>query len=480
MQNGSLVTKWLNKILFISIFHSFNINAYAADLMDVYRQALESDPVYKSQEAQFMANKEVIGEARAALLPQMLATAVVSRNRIDVFARSPAGPPINVDQSYNSQVWQVSANQTIFNYQAWANLLQAKASVKAASATLHDASQNLMLRTAQQYFKVLLTQDTLNFAEAKLRANTRQLEQARARYEVGLDPITSVYEAQSAHDQSVADVIVARNNQLNENENLRKLTNRLYEHIAPLRDNKIPLIKPEPSEPGAWISTGIKQNYALLAAKYNLQSARESLKSQAAANWPTFQLQTSKYKLINSDLNSNFFVPAYQSVETIAIAANFPFYQGGLVEARTRQAQYNFQTISAQLESVYRDVIVNTRISFNSIIDGISRINADRQTVISRQNTAESTEAQYRVGTRTMVDVVNAQQRLFEAQEQLARDQYNLINSILNLKYLAGTLCVSDLEEINSWLKTVRINALPPCDDCGKEHKKLLLNNKVK
>lgn len=462
------------KVFIFFALSCINVGIYAADLMDVYRQALQSDPIYKSQEAIFMANQEAIAEARAALLPQMLASAFVSRNRMNVL-----GGPLDVDQAFNSQVWRLDASQTIFNYQAWANLLQAKASVKSASATLHDASQNLMQRTSQQYFKVLLTQDTLNFAEAKLRANKRQLAQSKSRYEVGLDAITSVYEAQAAHDQSVADVIAARNSQVNENENLRKLTNRLYETIAPLRDSKIPLIKPEPSEPAAWISAGIKQNYNLLAAKYNLEAAREKLKSQAAANWPTFAIQASKEKMVNSDINSNFFIPAHRTEQTLAIAANFPFYQGGLVEARTRQAQYNFQDVSAKLESSYRDVIVNTRISFNGIIDGISRIKADRQTVISRQKTAQSTEEQYKVGTRTMVDVVNAQQRLFEAQEQLARDQYGLINSIINLKYLAGSLCVNDLEEVNSWLKTIRINTLPPCDNCDKEiskNTKLALN----
>ena len=60
-----------------------------------------------------------------------------------------------------------------------------------------------------------------------------------------------------------------------------------------------------------------------------------------------------------------------------------------------------------------------------------------------------------------MVDVVNAQQRLFEAQRELANDQYNFINAILNLKYLAGSLNVNDLEEINAWLATTQINGKP-------------------
>ena len=149
-------------------------------------------------------------------------------------------------------------------------------------------------------------------------------------------------------------------------------------------------------------------------------------------------------------------------LSTVAIALNFPVFQGGLVEANTRQAQYNFQTSSEQLEQTYRNVVVNSTIAFNTIVDGISKVKADRQAIISRQNSLESTEAQFQVGTRTMVDVVNAQQRLFEAQEQLASDQYGLINAILNLKYLAGSLNVNDLDEINSWLATTRINELPP------------------
>lgn len=164
----------------------------------------------------------------------------------------------------------------------------------------------------------------------------------------------------------------------------------------------------------------------------------------------------------NETKNSSIFVPARQNNANVGLALTFPAFQGGLIRSRTRQAGFDYQTSSQQFEAVYRDVEVNSRIAFNTIIDGISKVKADRQTIISQKNSLESTEAQFEVGTRTMVDVVNAQQKLFEAQEQLANDQYNLINSILYLKYLAGTLNVTDLEEINSWLATTRLAGFPP------------------
>ena len=436
----------------------------AADLIDVYQQALETDPTFKAAYSTFMSNTEAIPQARAALLPQLTVNIQTGRAALGVDAGLGVGTfVINGIQTYNSTLWTISAKQAIFNYQSWSQVQQAKASVKAALATYNNAAQDLILRTAKAYFEVLFAKDTLNFAEAKQRANKRQLEQAQQRFNVGLDAITSVYEAKAAYDHSVAQVIYAQNNQINKNEDLRKLTNHVYEHVSPLRDDKIPLIKPEPNNVEEWVSTGIRQNYKLFAAKFNLQSARENIKVQAAGAWPTLALQGNSTRTKNDGIGaSNFFVPSSEMISNVAVALNFPVFQGGLIEANTKQAQFDFQTASEQLEKIYRDVVVNSHVAFNTIISGLSQVKADRQTIISQRNSLESTDAQYQVGTRTMVDVTNAQQKLFEAQEQFAADQYDLINASLNLKYLAGTLNVNDIQEVNSWLSTTRINSLQP------------------
>ncbi|MFC3909911.1 TolC family outer membrane protein [Legionella dresdenensis] len=429
----------------------------ATDLMDIYEQALENDPLFKQAYSTYMSSTEAIPQARSALFPQLNVSAQTARN-----VQDSASGNVSAEGTFNSHQWQISASQAIFNYQAWAQVKQAKASVKAAQATFNSAAQDLIRRTASAYFDALLARDTLNFAEAKKRANKRQYDQAEQRFKVGLDAITSVYEAKAAYDQSIAQVIAAQNNQMNQNENLRKLTNHVYEYLAPLRDSRIPLITPEPNNVNEWIDTGLRQNYNLYSAKYTLESARENIKVKSASGWPTFAIQGNSSQLKNYPKDPSLLIPGKQTSSNIALAMNFPVLQGGLVQSQTRQAQYDFQTASDKLEKVYRDVEVDSRIAFNTIIDFLSKVKADRQTIISQQNSLESTEAQFQVGTRTMVDVVNAQQRLFEAQEQLARDQYNLIKSFLTLKYLAGTLNVNDLEEVNSWLATTRISSFPP------------------
>lgn len=445
----------MKKSLLYCMLLTFGLSThtYATDLMDIYQQALENDPIFKDSYDTYMFNAEAVPQARAALYPQIGITSQASRNFTDVNAGA-----LGANVYYGSTVWQVTASQAVFNYQAWAQVAQAKASAKAAQATFNDSAQNLILRTAKAYFDVLFAKDTLDFAEAKKRANKRQFDQATQRFQVGLDAITSVYEAKAAYDQSIAEVISARNNQINQSENLRKLTNHVYETVAPLRDSSVPLIKPEPNNVNQWVDTGLKQNYKLYAAKYTLEVARENVKAISATNWPVFAIQSNATQTHNTITSTSVFIPQKQTNANVALALNFPIFQGGLVQSKTRQAQFNYQSYSEKFEQVYRDVVVNSRIAFNTINDGVSKVKADRQSIISQRNSLESTEAQFEVGTRTMVDVVNAQQKLFEVQEQLAQDQYNLINSILTLKYLAGTLNVNDLELVNSWLATTRVN----------------------
>jgi len=448
----------MKKMLFCCVLLlGFMSPVWAVDLMDIYAQALENDPDFKIAYTTYMSSRESIPQAQAALYPQLTLGAQTQRAYED-FVTS-----FTLDNTYyNSNRWQVNASQAVFNFQAWALVQQAKATVKASQATFNDSAQNLILRTAQAYFNILLSEDTLQFAEAKKRANWRQMQLAKDRLAVGIDTITTVYEAQAAYDQSTADVIAARNARINERENMRKLTNHVYENIASLRDNTIPLITPEPNDVEDWIDAGLRQNYKLLASKYTFQASRENIKVANSGSWPVLSFQGNANQVRNNNMNTrpNIPLPARNTNANVELVLNFPVYQGGLIESQTRQAQFDFLTASQRMEQTYRNVGVNSRIAFNTIIDGISKVKADRQSIISARNSLESTEAQFQAGTRVMVDVVNAQQELFERQLQLASDQYRLISALLNLKYLAGTLNVTDLEQINSWLLTTRINGL--------------------
>ena len=434
---------------------------HAADLLDIYLHALDNDPEFKAEYSIFMSETQNIPIARAPLLPQITMHTLTAANRQNVNA----GAFLVIDESYKTSQFQVSASQALFNYKAWAQVQQAKSTVKAAHSRFNDRAQDLILRTANAYFNVLYAYDTLRFGVAKKNANKRQLDQSTQRFNVGLDAITSVYDAQAAYDQSVAQVIEAKNNVMIQSEELRKITNHTYGKLAALRNQEIPLLRPEPDNVDTWVATGLKQNYKLFAAKYRLEAAREKIKAQASGNWPVLQLQATDVHTRNasqSERFANFFVPKSQRISSGALTLTFPVVQGGLVLAETKQAQFDYQEASQQLEEVYRRVITDSRTNFFTINNGIAKVKADKKSVFTQTEKVDSTEAGFFVGTRNMVDVVNAQEDLFQAQTNLAFDQYSVISVIIQLKYLAGTLNVNDLEEINSWLVTERIDSRPP------------------
>lgn len=437
-----------SRIVFVCIlFFAFIHMSFATDLMDIYHQAAYNDPLFQAAHGTYFSNKEMIPQAQANLLPVLLANNTLSKETNN-------GDPNQIisggNQSVNLNDFSISATQPIFNYQYWMQFKQAKDSVKSAEATYNAAAQNLMIRVGQAYLAVLQAKDNLRFAQAQKRMYERQMKEAQQRYNVGLNTMTDVYQAQSAYDAMVAQEMSYKNILFIQFENLRTLTNQGYASVAPLKQNTVPLIKPVPADSKVWVDKAIHQNYILLSAQYAKDAARVNIQSQQAGHYPTVGFQGT-YNNLQDNANASDSSPA-GSNSNIGITVSLPLYQGGLISSQTRQAEYQYETAAANFQSAYLNTMVNTKNAYNTLIVSISQIKADKRAVLSAQNSVNSTEAQFHVGTATMVDVLNTQQQLYRALTQKTTDQYTYMNAILALKLAAGTLSVSDLEELNTWL----------------------------
>lgn len=440
------------KKIFISFFIGiiFSVSAYAStDLLQVYQQALLSDQTFQSARAAYLAATEAYPQALAALLPAINLTGNVSTAYIKTY-RAPRGlRPIS--GNLHGYTYNLSLAQPVINFGAWWGLHLASYSVRQATATYAAAAQNLLLRTAQAYFNILQAEDNVRFTESEKLANEKQLDQANQRFQVGLDAITSVYDAKASFDAVSARLISAKNDVENTKEKLREITGVYYKNLATLKQN-MPLLTPEPNDIQKWIQKSDTYNFSLQAARFAMESARENIKVAFAGHLPTVNLQASRAR---TNLNGNdFIVPGSEDdrVDTVGLQLKLPIYQGGLISSQVREAQFDFQNAIAQMELTHRQVNVSLRQSYNSIMAGISKIKADEQAVISRQASLDSTEAALKVGTRTIVDLLLAQQQLFSAQTIFAADQYAYINNTLAFKALAGTLTYKDIASINTWL----------------------------
>lgn len=419
---------------------------FAADLIDIYKAALKSDPTYQAAVSTRLSQREVIPQSVAALLPNISAQANVSNNYQNITQPPTAGQP-NGTSNVQSQGYDISIRQPLININAWLAVKQARNTGKQADLTLAAAAQDLIFRVATAYFNVLSAQDTLRFAQAEKIADSKQLNQAQKRVQVGLDALTSVYEAKAAYDKSLATEISAENSLRNNQEALRQLTGQTYSSIKAFT-KKIPLLSPQPDNIERWINAATQNNLKLMAARYGVEVSREKIKMQASGHLPSLSLignygKTATFNNVPSSFNKNG--------GTLGLELDVPLFAGGAVSSKTRQAQYDFQTASANLDNTYRLLIVNTRQKYNDVLADISKIKAEQQAIKSAQLSLDSTEESYNAGTRTVVDVLIAQQNLYDAKRTAASDQYNYLLDTLLLKQAAGSLKPDDLVQINKF-----------------------------
>jgi outer membrane protein len=417
----------------------------AADLLQVYQAAVQKDPQFKAAEAGHQAalmNKPL---ARDLYFPN--ASIGASANRTD---SSRAGGSTD----YNSTAYSLSLDQPIFNYSYIVQNRQAEATVGRANSELGAAQQDLIVRSATRYFAVLAALDNLQFTRAQMDAFGRQLEQAQKRFEVGMIAITDVQQAKAAYDSAVAENIDAENLVENAREALREITGQYYEQLVPLGD-KMPLLTPEPADPDKWTQVALEQNLQLRAAKFSSEEAKQTIDLQRAGRYPTVDAQASYGRQYRGALVlGDQALPGFATKDTVyGLQLTFPFYQGGSVSDRTKQAAYQYEQSKETLEQQRRATIRQAEDAYRGVISGISQVKALEQAVVSNKSALDATEAGFDVGTRTIVVVLVSQRSLIDAQRNYAKSRYTYILNTLSLKQAAGVLSPQDLQQINAWLK---------------------------
>lgn len=428
-------------------------NVYATNLIDVYHQAFVSDPAFKAANEQWLADREKLPIANAALLPNLSAAAQAGRSRIDnrgntiISTASITPAPIYYN---NNSGYSLILSQPIFNFGSWATAWQAQDSVKASEATFLSSIQDLMLRTATAYFNVLQAQDILRYSRANLQALKSNLDLTQHRYDVGLIAITDLENAKSSYDKAIATEIGAANDLADRNEQLAEITGIKYLSLDVVK-GEVPLVKPYPANIDRWVAASEKQNYQLLASHYTALAAKENIKIQNAQHLPVVNA-TGNYSYIYNSNSAGYGIGARTKSASGVIGVTLPLFSGGGVVAAAKQAEYLYQTALANEEKTHRSVTSNTTQSYLNVVSGISKIEADLQTIAASKSSLQATYAGYSAGTRTMVDVLTAQSDVYSAQSAYATDEYAYLIQTLTLKKLAGTLNVDDLQQINSWL----------------------------
>ncbi len=418
--------------------------AQAQNLMEIFQLAKDNEPEYRAAYLNQFSAAESKSQSIARMLPLISAQAKSSRNRLN--NRKSATFRKGGIQHYWDNTINVSFNQPVFHWEHWVQLDQSDNQIAQAEARFQAQQQTLMLQVVEAYFNILSAQDTLTFAEAEKTAIGKQLEQAQQRFEVGLIPITDVYEAQAAFDEANANVIDAANEVDNEKENLRELIGH-HEKELDLLAEEMPLIHPEPADLDAWAKAAENNNFNIIAQLNQTEFARKNIALQRSGHIPTLDIVAS-YGV--SDNNSNFGLRG--DTESVGLQLNIPIFEGGAVYSRTKQAEFDFKKERENLIKVKRTVIRDVKNAYRGVLTSISRVKALKAAVKSALSALEATEAGFEVGTRTMVDVLTEQRNLFRVKRDYARSRYDYLVNTIRLKNAAGSLSEADIESINKFL----------------------------
>ena len=444
------------KSAFVSALTSVALAAWAQpkvlDLKQVYESALMQDATIRAARATADSGRERLPQARAGLLPQVSVSAGRTHNNLESTSPNILGTPVTTNDQYFSDNRTLQLRQPIVNMQRWLQFQQAKSLVEEVEANLDRDLQNLVVRVAGAYFETLMADEQLELVLAQKKTYTALLDASQKAILAGSGTRTDVDDAKSRLDMATAQELEARQNQDLTRRQLQLLINQPIDQIARLNVMALKLSLPNPSNLDEWTRKAEQASPEMRALQARLEAARREVSKAQAGHLPTLDAVA---QWTNSGSENITRVNSRYENKTIGVQLNIPLYSGGYVNSTTRQAVAEQTRAEESLEALRRDLGVRVHKEYRGVSEGVMRVRALEQAVRSAELMMQSTQMSFKAGSRTQLDVLNAQQQYTLALRDLAQARFVYLMSKVKLASLAGDDALSSVDEINASLISV-------------------------
>jgi outer membrane protein len=423
----------------------------AQGLLEIYQQAQTHDSTWASAKSTYDALQEKVVQGRALILPSVTLDAEANQNNAETkYSGSAANPFTGGRQNFGSLGYNVNFTQPLWRKQNSVQYEQSKVQVAQAENALSVARLDLMVRTATAYFDVLLAQDKLDLIAAQKAAVTRQLEQAKANFNVGTATITDVNEAEAKFDLLIAQEIATQNELEVKKRAIQAITSQSPAQLASAKE-KLNIMIPQPQDMEQWVKMAEEQNPQVKVQQQSVEIATQEIDRAHAGHYPTLDaVATWADNRANGGVNA---IGSDQQQLTVGLKMEIPLYQGGSISSKEREAASNQQKAQDDVELARRNADFQTRQAYLTVASTVAQVKAFEQALVSSQSSMDSTSLGYEVGVRTSVDVLNAQQQLFSAKRDLLEARYTWMLSVIKLKAAAGVLTEQDFVATNNLLE---------------------------
>jgi len=401
----------------------------ANQLNDLYQQARNYDAELLAAQAQANAGLQAGPIAKASTLPSVTLTGSASDTNLTDVASG----------------FTLSLSQPLFDLNKWYNYDRAQTLSEQAKLSLSLAEQGLILRVVNAYLDILSAQATLEVAESRERALSRRLDQVNAQFEVGLIALTDVLEARASYDDARVGLIDAKGALANSFEAMERVSGLAINSVAPLSPD-YPILGLEVSDTEQWVAKALQGNLALQSFQLSERAANQNLEAYRAAAMPTLSLSAS----LNSG-EDNFMRSRADS--QVGLTLTIPLYRGGATSAAEKQAEYQAAQSGYEYDDKLREVTQSTRSLVRDIETSVASVEARMKSIESRETALEATEQGFEVGTRNVVDVLDAENALYVARQNYVDARLGHIKQQFALKQAVGTLSPEDIVTLDKWLK---------------------------
>ena len=419
------------------------------DFKQVYEAALVQDASIRASRASADAGREKLPQARAGLLPQISATASRNNNNLDSTSPNLLGNPVTTNDQYFSDSKTLQLRQPLVNMQRWQQFEQAKSLVAESEATLDRDLQNLVVRVTGAYFEYLMSDEQLELVLAQKKMYTSLVDAAKKGLAAGSGTRTDIDDAQARLDMASAQELEARQNQDQTRRQLEVLINQPVGSVAKLNVAALKLVGPVPANLEQWTLRAEKNSPEMKAMQARLDAARREVSKSQAGHLPTLDAIA---QWSNSGSENITRINSRYENKSIGLQLNVPLYSGGYVNSTIRQAVAEQTRAEESMEALRRDLGVRVHKEYRGVSEGVMRVRALEQAVRSAEQMMMSTQMSLKAGSRTQLDVLNAQQQYTLALRDLAQARFIYLMSKVKLASLAGDDAVASVDEVNASL----------------------------
>lgn len=413
------------------------------NLLQTWQKARGSDAGWRVAQAEAEVEREEEKKALAGLLPNIGFSASRSRNSTDVNTQSGSASYSGYTGSNDALVLR----QPLFRAQNYAEYRRAGMQRNVADHRLAAEEQTLAVRVAQAYFDVLLADDRVRFAGFLESSLTTRVEAARKMFRAGVGTTIDIEEASARLKVAQSTKLSAENEAENARKRLSTLIDAPVTGLAPMTSEQLVRQGLTPNNHAAWQELARQSSPELAAATKGVDAASWGVDKARAGHLPTLDLVAARTRA-ESDTSST--ISSRTSSNSLGLQLNVPIFAGGYTSSETAQARARHDRSVAARQGIERELDARILKEYNGVIHGQQQAEAMAQALQASQEALRQTRKGIEAGTRTNLDVLNAEQQLFAVQVEAAKARYEAAMSRIRLYATAGKLNENELAEMNA------------------------------